>query len=308
MIFEIITIITIILGFLILVYVISSKLKSLKVEPDTKIYGDITSKLSKLETTIEQTAKHQEKIDEKRDSLFKENMDKHMGELINFSRMMSGTKERGTIGENMLKEILNPFIKVNRVIKNLNIDNKVVEFAWKVSMDKYVPIDSKLPDVINMYKEYSKTNDKKIQLELKKNILKKVESRIRDAKKYRNKKNTTDKVIIAIPDAIFELIPEINSEVQKTNIFVAGYHFVVYVASYIEREYLFIAESGDIGEYKESINSILRLIEEIKDKTKTIDKGVVMIKNANDDIKESSMEAEHQKPKIKKKIVVKTKE
>ena len=204
----------------------------------------------------------------------------------------------------MLKEILNPFIKANKVSLNFHVDNKIVEFAWKVSQDKYLPIDSKLPDVLELYKEYSKTDSKKEQLILKKKMLDKVRKRIDDAKKYKNKRNTIDKAIIAIPDSIYEIMPEINSDAQKNNIIVAGYHLVVYAASYLEKEYLFIIESGDIGEYKESLDSLLRLIEDIKDKTKTIDKGVVMIKNANDEIKESSIEAERQKPKVKKKKVV----
>jgi len=314
------TIIIIIAGLIILGYIISKKLDNFKIEPDTKAFSDLTTKsfsdiasrITKVETEMktkmEETQKNQERIDNQRDNLAKQNMGIFQEQITTLNRMFTGTKERGEIGENMLKEILNPFIKSNKVIKNLHIDNKVVEFAWKVSQNKYIPIDSKLPDVLDLYKKYSETKSKKEQLDLKKKILDKVRKRVIDAKKYRNKKNTTDKVVIAIPDAIFEIIPEVNSDIQKTNILVAGYHLVVYAASYIEREYLLILESGDVGEYKESINSILRLIEEIKDKTKTIDKGVVMIKNANDDIKDSSMEAEHQKPKEKKKIIVKVKE
>ena len=301
MIFEITLTIIVVLGFILLACIINSRLKALKVEPDTKMYGDIRSKLSELGTTVEQTARNQEKKDEQREDRAK----KFQEDFVTFIRMMGGTKERGKIGENMLKETLNPFIKSGRVIKNLNIDNKVVEFAWKVSPNKYIPIDSKLPDVLGLYKEYSESKSKEEQLKLKKTILEKVKKRITDAKKYRNKRNTTNKVIIAIPDAIFDIIPEINSEAQKTNILVAGYRLVVYLASYIEREYQIIIESGDVGVYQESIGSILRLVGEIKDKTKTIDKGVVMIKKANDDIKESSIEAESKK--VKKKIVVEVK-
>ncbi|MDE1848968.1 MAG: DNA recombination protein RmuC [Nanoarchaeota archaeon] len=297
-------------GFLILGYILLSKLKNLKVEPDTKSFSDLASRITKVGTEMkvrmDETEKKQKEMEKQRIELSKQDMKMFQEGITNINRMFAGTKERGEIGEALLEEILTPFIKANKVIKNLNIDNKNVEFAWKVSSNKYIPIDSKLPDVLELYNKYCEEKDKKKQLELKKNILKKIEARIDDVKKYRNKKNTTDKVIVAIPDAIFELMPEINSEAQKTNIFVAGYHFVVYVASYIEKEYLFIVESGDIGEYKESIDSLLRLIEEIKEKAKTIDKGVIIIKNANDEIKNSSMEAELQKPRTKK-IIIKNK-
>lgn len=307
MVLEIIFSIIALLGVFVLGYLLLSKLKNLKVEPDTKSFSDLASRITSVGTAMkvrmDETEKKQKEMERQRIELSKQDMKIFQEGITNINRMFSGTKERGEIGEALLEEILTPFIKANKVIKNLNIDNKNVEFAWRVSQNKYIPIDSKLPDVLGLYTQYCEEKDKKKQLELKKSILKKIETRIDDVKKYRNKKNTTDKVILAIPDAIFELIPEINSDAQKTNIFVAGYHFVVYVASYIEKEYLFIVETGDIGEYKESVDALLRLIEEIKEKAKTIDKGVIIIKNANDEIKISSMEAEHQKPRTKKLII-----
>jgi DNA recombination protein RmuC len=300
---DLITISIIIAGFLAIGIIISKKLDKLSVNSDTKAFSDIASRITsvgtELRTRMDETQKRQKQIDDQRNDLAKQSMDSLQTQMGHLNRIFAGTKERGQIGENLLKEVLNPFIKNGRVIKDLNIDGKVVEFGWKVNSRKYIPIDSKLPDLIGLYKEYSETESQDKQKELKKRMYDKIKKQIGNAIKYRSKHNTTDKVILTIPDAIYEIIPEINSETNKTNILVCGYHMVVYAAAFIEREYQLIMQSGDLGEYKESIESILRIINEIKEKTETIDRGVTMIKNANDEIKDKSSNAERQRPKEK---------
>jgi len=288
------------------VYSMSKKFDSSKnpnVEELTNIASNLSSKITEvqteLRTKIDENQKKQEQVDDQRDNLAKQSMEALQDQMGHLNRMFAGTKERGQIGENLLKEVLNPFIRNGRVVKDLNIDGKLVEFGWKVTPTKYIPIDSKLPDLIELYKDYSETESQDRQKELKKKMYDKVKKRIGDVVKYRSKHNTTDKVILTIPDAIYEIIPEINSEANKTNILVCGYHMVVYAAAFIEREYQLIMQSGDLGEYKESIESILRIINEVKEKTETIDRGVTMIRNANDEIKDKASDAERQRPKEK---------
>lgn len=274
--------------------------------PVTDSYGQVMTKLGELKTVINERSEQQEKLEKKRDEFQKQSNEILTKELTNFTRLLSGTKERGNVGENLLKEVLNPFIKSGKIITNLNVDNKTVEFAWKLAQNKFIPIDSKLPDVINVYKEFCKAEEKKEQLKHKKEILHKIEKHIDEVKKYRNKKNTTNKVIIAIPDAIFEMVPEINSDFERTGIIVVGYQLVSYVASYIEREYIIMIESGEVGDYKELLSKLMEIINGIKEKSESIERGVVMIRNANDEIKKNTIEAEACKPK--KTIAVKVKE
>lgn len=265
--------------------------------PVTDSYGQVMTRLGELKTTIDERSKQQEKLEKQRDEFQKQSNETLAKELTSFTRLLSGTKDRGNVGENLLKEVLSPFIKTGQIITNLNVDNKTVEFAWKIAQNKFIPIDSKLPDVINVYNEFCNAKEKKDQLKCKKEILQKLEKHIDEIKKYRNKKNTTNKVIIAIPDAIFDMIPEINSDIERTGVIVVGYQLVSYVASYIEREYIVMIESGEVGDYKELLSKLADIINEIKEKAQSIDKGVVIIRNANDEIKKNVIEAEAYKPK-----------
>ncbi|MBI2667633.1 DNA recombination protein RmuC [Candidatus Woesearchaeota archaeon] len=298
--FETIVVILILL----LIGLVIHLIRKIKPIEEPKTHGEIMSRFAEIKTIIDEREKKHEKIEEKRDEFLKQNTDNLSKELTNFTRLISGTKKSGNIGENMLKEVLHPFIKSGKIMTNLHIDNKVVEFAWKITNNKFVPIDSKFPDIIDLYKDYFEAKEEKEQQKYKREIINKLRKSIDEAKKYKNKRNTTDKVIIAIPDAIFELIPEINSDFESTGVIVCGYSFVTYISAHIEREYLIIVESGEIGEYRELLDKIMSLIYEIKKKTETIDKGVNMVGNANIEIKKSVIEAESSKPKQKKKIVV----
>ena len=266
---------------------------------DIKIYGQIMKELSGLKTSFVERSKKEVEAQEQQ----KEYQDKIFRSFSNFERVLTGTKRRGTAGENILKEILSFPIKVGVIITNLHIDGKTAEFAWKLSDGRYIPIDSKLPEIEKLYNSFEEAKDSDQQKKIKKEILAKIQNHIQEIKEYRNKTNTIDKVILAIPDGLMDLFPELAAEMKESGVIVCGYSYVFFFAYYLAEAYQKSLETGDIADYQQIISLLENLMQEIKDKTYTIDKGLKIIDNANKSIKENIVDSERHKIAKRKKLI-----
>jgi len=244
-------------------------------DTSTKLFLD---RLEKIEKTIEKKAES----DDKRQDTLKKCIEEN---IATFTRTIHGTKRRGKVGEVILKEMLAESIKSNLIQTNLQTDDGVVEFAWDLKNGKFLPIDSKLPELDSLYGQFEKSEDVGEQTKLKKEITKIIEKRKNEAKKYLNNQNTIDKCIIAIPDAIADMIPDINKDSIKTGVFVTGYTKVFLFACVLGEHYVRSLESGDIGLYRQTIGALKNIFQDIEKKTNTINKGIKQVDNANSDIK-----------------------
>ena len=201
--------------------------------------------------------------------------------ISQFTRTIHGTSRRGKVGEAMLKEMLTESISSGIIVTDLDTDSGKVEFAWDLKNGKYLPIDSKMPEIEELYSKYDKTEDTNEQLKIKKEILKLVEKRQKEARKYQNNHNTIDKCLVAVPDAIFDMFPEINKDAVKSGVFVTGYTKVFLFAVYLSELYLKTLDTGDLGIYKEVVGVLKNILKDIEKKTNTINRGVTQITGAN---------------------------
>jgi len=262
-------------------------------------YGQLMGEIGKLEKTVEERTKQQMDAQQQ----YQERVDKS---IASFMSVISGTKRRGAAGEAILKEILATPIKTGLIVTNLNIAGKRVEFAWDVGYGKFIPIDSKLPEIDELYEKYSKSEDIAEQKRLKKEIIEKIEKRVDDVKEYKNKQNTIDKCILALPDGLMEMVPEMSAEIQKSGVAVCGYSQVFLYAYYLAEAYRRTLETGDVGEYQHVIEELMSLMREITSRTATIDRAITMIENANREIKEQTIQSERYKIERKKETAAET--
>ncbi len=266
---------------LILYLIYSSKEKP----ADEGVVGNLMKEVGVIQTKLDE----REKIREETEKARAERESLHFEEISKFTRTISGTKKRGMIGEHILKEILSSYISTGKVITNLRVKNAgEVEFAWSLDDGKHIPIDSKLPQVTELYNEYSKTEDVEKQKNIKKKIITKVKKNIEEIKKYRNCDNTIDKAILALPRSIIEMVPELISEAQKYGIIISDYDNVIFFVWHLDEQYQRKLESGNEMEYEAMVRQLTEIIKDIADKTETIDRGIKMVKNANDNITELS--------------------
>lgn len=219
----------------------------------------------------------------------KERQDKVMkcveDNIASFTRTIHGTKRRGKVGEAILKQILAEPIASGLVVTDLNTDKGSVEFAWDIKNGKYLPIDSKMPELDELYGKFSESDKPDEQVNIKKDILKILEKRKKEIKRYLNNQNTIDKCIVAIPDAIADQFPDINKDSIKTGVFVTGYTKVFLFAVILAENYVKMLSLGNIGLYKQTINAVKNILSDIEKKSGIITKGVTQITNANAGIK-----------------------
>lgn len=246
-------------------------------QEDTMTNQLLLNQLKKIETTMND----KEKKDTKRQDDLRDYVEKNISA---FTRTIHGTKRRGQVGEVILKEMLSEPIKTGLIVTELETDSGKVEFAWDMKNGKFLPIDSKMPELETLYSDFEKTDNSEEQIKIKKEIRKQIENKKKEGKKYLNNHNTIDKCIIAIPDAISDMFPDINSDSIRTGIFVTGYTKVFLFACFLCEYYLKSLDTGEIGVYRDVIGAVKNILKEIEKKTNTINRGVTQITGANKSI------------------------
>ena len=124
---------------------------------------------------LEQQGKSREEIEKKRDAQIAD-----MASMIQyFTRAVAGTKTRGMMGEEQLREVLRNSIKAGVVVCNLKTDNGDVEFGWNLEDGKYIPIDCKLPDIFDLVESYCQSEDITEQKQIKKQLIDKIKIQIK---------------------------------------------------------------------------------------------------------------------------------
>lgn len=242
------------------------------------------------EEFLKEQGKSREELEKKRDAQMKD-----MKKIIDtIARTIGGTQSRGQVGEEILRDVLSNSIKANVIVENLHTENGEVEFAWNLDDGNYIPIDSKLPDVFQLVDTYLGSDDIEEQRDIQKEIVRKLKKEIKRVQKYQNLSNTIDSCILVVPEAALDISPSLVSIGQCSNVFVCSYKDVFPVAHVIQDQYIRLKDEGDIGIYKQITKSLFQILEKIIKKTDTIDRGLTMIQNANETIKDEVAKGKRQ--------------
>ena len=235
----------------------SKKLKSSDLSQQSGLATQISEMKGEIKGIFTEIEKSRDRSEDKRDAKLQD-----MSNTIDsFNRTISGTKTRGMVGESILKEALKNSIKAGVVKTELKIGSKNVEFAWDLGDGKYIPIDSKLPDIVPLVSQYENSKNTEEQKLLSKKIKDKVAKEILNIQKYQNQTNTIDNCILVIPPSILDMSPELVGIGKDSNVFVCSYKDVFPIAHILEEQYRRFNEEGDIGEYKKTIKQHLKLLE-----------------------------------------------
>ena len=267
---------------------LSDKTTKIDQEKDKRI-AELTEQMKRFfqeqkestEKFLIEQGKTREEIEKRRDAQI-EDM-KRMMEI--FTRTVSGTKTRGITGEALLKEVLKDSIRVGLIKTDLKTDEGVVEFAWDLGDGKFIPIDSKLPDLMSLVKELEESDDEAKREEIKKSVINKLKKEISRVQKYNNRSNTIDGSILVVPEVVLDLAPELVSFAERYKVFLCSYKDVFLIAHTLQENYIRTKESGDIGVYREIISSLFRILDKIREKTDAIERGLTIIRNANDAVR-----------------------
>ncbi|GAB4320231.1 DNA recombination protein RmuC [Pseudothermotoga elfii] len=230
------------------------------------------------EKFLSQQGTTREEIEKRRDAELKD-MRKIME---NFIHTISGTKTRGNVGEMLLSDALSETIKTGTVVKNLSVGSMTVEFAWNLGDGKYIPIDSKFPEIFSLAEEYEEKPENREQL--KKQIVQKIMKEIENIKKYCNQPNTIDSCIMVVPSTVLDIAPELVAIGKEHNVFLCSYREIFAVAHYLEARY-FSTKQDEAGKYRRMVEDLLKLLGDIEKKIASVDRALKSISNASNDIK-----------------------
>ena len=255
-----------------------------------KLVGNNQDMISKNVSALETTVKI--KLENFYDKIKDENnrSDESLSNMLNkissIERTLTGTKSRGIAGEALLGLYLESSIKTGEVKKDLKIGTKIVEFAWKVSEGKYIPIDAKFPEIMPLVEEYDKSEDTVHQKSLSKKVKDKIAKEIVNIQKYQNQPNTIGNCILAVPPSVLQMSPELLSIGKESNVYLSSYKDVIIIAHLLAEQHHRFAAEGDIGAEKIRVEQLNSILEKIFSKSDTIDRGLKQISNANDEIKD----------------------
>lgn len=245
----------------------------------TKNFGDLEGTVkTKLENFYDKI-----KDENNRSS---ESLSNMLNKISSIERTLTGTKSRGIAGEALLGLYLESSIKTGEVKKDLKIGTKIVEFAWKVSEGKYIPIDAKFPEIMTLVEEYDKSEDTVYQKSLSKKVKEKIAKEIVNIQKYQNQPNTIGNCILAVPPSVLQMSPELLSIGKESNVYLSSYKDVIIIAHLLAEQYHRFTAEGDIGAEKIRVEQLNSILEKIFSKSDTIDRGLKQISNANDEIKD----------------------
>lgn len=237
-------------------------------EVDRELSRRIENIVDQFKNFLSAEKTYREELEKKRDQQILE-----IKEMVtSFIEMVSGTKTRGIVGEKLLEGVLRPLISAGIVEKNLPIGSLEVEFAWKLDERKYIPIDSKFPEVFK--------NGERNQTEIKQKIRKEIER----VKKYQNQPNTVREVILVVPESILEMSPELFQEAFKEGVILTTYKTVIPVAFLIQDKYLTYKNMGNtsllqkaVQTYSTSLNNIGKNLNSAFDALKQIENALKRI-------------------------------
>ena len=209
-----------------------------------------------------------------------------LDKMSSIERTLTGTKSKGIAGEALLGLYLESSIKTGEVKKDLKIGTKIVEFAWKVSEGKYIPIDAKFPEIKALVEEHDKSEDTVHKKSLSKEVKDKVKKEIENIQKYQNQPNTIGNCILAVPSSALQMSPELLSIGKESNVYLSSYKDVIIIAHLLAEQHHEFTAEGDIGAEKIKVEQLNSILEKIFAKSDTIDRGLKQISNANDEIKD----------------------
>ncbi len=141
--------------------------------------------------------------------------------LRRLEHVIAGSKSRGIAGENILGGVLAQLPPELREM-NLVMNNKVVEFAFRLPNDKLLPIDSKWPSMATLEK-LAETEDPEARRPLIEAIQGEVKKKVKEAAKYLDPERTIQLGVVVVPDAVFDLCLEAHVEAFKEGIVIVSY-------------------------------------------------------------------------------------
>jgi len=182
--------------------------------------------------------------------------------LKRLEHVVTGTKSRGMAGEHILAGILAQ-LPPDLLETNLTMNNKVVEFAFRLPNDKLLPIDSKWPSMVAL-ERLAETEDPEARRRLIESIQAEVKKKVKEAARYLDPERTIQLGVVVVPDAVFDLCFEVHVEAYKQGIVIVSYSQALpYLLSLLQVVHRFSARI-DMARLSAALRTIAEALEKME--------------------------------------------
>ncbi len=212
--------------------------------------------------------------------------------LRRLEHVMAGTKSRGMAGENILAGILAQLPVELREV-NLTLNNKVVEFAFRLPNGRLLPIDSKWPSMA-MLEKLADTEDAEDRRRLIDAIQSEVKKKVKEAAKYLDPERTIQLGVVVVPDAVFDLCLEVHVEAFKEGIVLVSYSQALpYLLSLLQVVLRFSAQI-DVARLSSALKTIGDALEKMDAEVEgRLSKSLTQLDNSRSELRSQLSRARH---------------
>jgi DNA recombination protein RmuC len=204
--------------------------------------------------------------------------------LKRLETVLTGTKSRGTAGENILGTILAQLPAELREM-NLTINNKPVEFALRLPHGRLLPIDSKWP-ALSALERLQETEDPILRKALVEEIQTEVKKKIREVTKYLDPDRTIRLGVLAVPDAVFDVCVDAHVEAFKQGIVIISYtQAIPYLLSLLQVVRRFGTEI-DTARLSQALTTIADALEKMDGEVDgRLSRAITQLQNSREELK-----------------------
>ncbi len=212
--------------------------------------------------------------------------------LKRVEHVIAGTKSRGIAGENILGGILAQ-LPPELCETNLTINNKVVEFAFRLPNDKLLPIDSKWPSMATLEK-LADTDDPEARRPLIEAIQGEVKKKVREAAKYLDPERTIQLGVVVVPDAVFDLCFEVHVEAVKEGIVIVSYSQALPYLLSLHQVVLRFSAKIDVARLSSALKTIVDALEKMETELEgRLAKSLIQLENSRGELRAQLSRARH---------------
>jgi len=245
--------------------------------------GNLTAAQQSLRVEITQTRELVAQI-QAADQIREKHEQEAWKALKRLETVLTGTKSRGTAGENILGTILAQLPPELREM-NLTINNKPVEFALRLPHGRLLPIDSKWP-ALSQLERLQATEDPVLRKALAEEIQTEVKKKVREVTKYLDPDRTIRLGILAVPDAVFDLCVDAHVEAFKQGIVIISYtQAIPYLLSLLQLVLRFGTEI-DTARLSQALTTIADALEKMDGEVDgRLSRAITQLQNSREEFK-----------------------
>lgn len=245
--------------------------------------GNLTAAQQSLRVEIAQTRELVAQI-QAADQIREKHEQEAWEALKRLETVLTGTKSRGTAGENILGTILAQLPPELREM-NLTINNKPVEFALRLPHGRLLPIDSKWP-ALSQLERLQATEDPVLRKALAEEIQTEVKKKVREVTKYLDPDRTIRLGILAVPDAVFDLCVDAHVEAFKQGIVIISYtQAIPYLLSLLQLVLRFGTEI-DTARLSQALTTIADALEKMDGEVDgRLSRAITQLQNSREELK-----------------------